>query len=487
MHKKMRLMWVARIVLTTLIGSAMVAQAAERLPPFEEISGELPDKTKYLIRKPAKWNGTVISDLDFRTRADHGIYRYLLSEGFGLSGTARRDDRYVNLSQRGDVERIQQVLEIFKTKFGKPKRVIAFGRSAGGGAALSAAENFPHTTDGAIAMCATTPFLSANHRFDFLFLLKAVLKPHDSTVVVHPFPSDRTAVVARWQEVVEAALRTPEGKAKIAFAFAAAQFPYFGHTNVKAGTAPPPEANDPQQVLSAMLDSVVPSLEPTISNLNQLNTNPAPMTWNVGADYARYFDNADPVQKKLVLDLYREAGLDLQKELDDIDRMPRVSMDAAGAAVWLNDPVQTPRGNPKIPLFHLHTDGDQAIAQEQAQVYFDQARRNGKAHLVRSATVHRGGHCNFTTAEEATAVKVMMQRLDSGQYGDTSPAALTALAAGLATEKANRGSAESSYAARTSNEISNFVPRQLRPFNGEWRLRTYSHEFVSVEAASARR
>lgn len=423
---------------------------------FTELEGRLPDQTFYLIRMPADWNGTVISDLDFRTRAEHGVYQYLLQHGFALSGTSRRDDRMINLSQRGDVERVQQVLAIFREKFGQPKRVIAYGRSAGGGAALAMAENYPQTTDGAIALCATTPFLSANHRFDFLFLLKGALAPDDASVIVHPLPEDRREVVARWKQVIEAARQTPQGRARIVFAFTAAQFPGFGHTGVETGTPPPANAKDSAQVIEAMLASVVPQLQGTIDNLYQLNTNPAPMVWNAGADYQAYFRNGDPQLKRIVKQLYSEAGLDFDQELARIDALPRVAMDGAGAAVWLDDPVQMPRGKLRVPLFHMHTDGDQSIAQEQSRVYFDNVRRNAAEDLLRTATVHRGGHCTFTTAEEVAAVAVMTRRLDTGKFGDTGPTALNALAASLGT-----------------GTESSFIARRLPPFNGEWRLRAW--------------
>ncbi len=52
----------------------------------------------------------------------------------------------------------------------------------------------------------------------------------------------------------------------------------------------------------------------------------------------------------------------------------------------------------------------------------------GYGDLYRTAFVHAAGHCNFTPGEVAAGIETLMQRLDNGGWGDTSPSALNELA-----------------------------------------------------------
>ena len=52
-------------------------------------------------------------------------------------------------------------------------------------------------------------------------------------------------------------------------------------------------------------------------------------------------------------------------------------------------------------------------------------------HLYRQAVVEGAGHCAFTVSERAAAVETVMQRLDTGRWGSTSPQKLNDLASSL--------------------------------------------------------
>jgi pimeloyl-ACP methyl ester carboxylesterase len=420
---------------------------------WTESAGRLDDGTEYLVRMPVAWNGIAVGDLDYKTRAEDAFYRELLKQGFAVAGTARRPDRLVNLSQREDVERVRAALRLLASQFSQPRLTVMYGRSAGGGAALVAAERFITEIDGVVATCATTPFLSGNHRFDLLYFLKALLAPDDPNIEVHPISEDIESSRESWLDLIDRAKASSAGRARISLAFTAAQFPGFGHAGLEEGTPPPIDPQDSQRVADAMVTSLAQLIEPTLRNLRQLNTNPAPMVWNDGADYSAYFDNVTPARRLVVEELYEEAGLDLSVDLDALGSQPRIRMDPSGVTVWRESPLQMSRGRPLVPVFRMHTTGDQSIALEQTEVYAQQVALSGSAHLVRTATVDRGGHCTFTLGEELTALRLLIDRLESGFWSDTEPATLNNLANGL-----------------DPNASHGFVKFDLLPFNGAWRL-----------------
>ena len=58
-----------------------------------EVRGAIPIRgTEYLIRVPANWNGTLISDLDYVSAAESPKHMYLLEHGYALCGTLRRPE-----------------------------------------------------------------------------------------------------------------------------------------------------------------------------------------------------------------------------------------------------------------------------------------------------------------------------------------------------------------------------------------------------------
>jgi hypothetical protein len=178
---------------------------------------------------------------------------------------------------------------------------------------------------------------------------------------------------------------------------------------------------------------------------------------NDGADYQKYWDNADPGAKAAVAALYQAAGLDVNAEIAVVNTSPRVPVNKAAATFWYSHNARTQRGTPKIPVYRMHTIGDPQVVASQIQVYNDQIRRNRLTPLYRSGYVDREGHITFTVAEYAAAMEVMMRRLDTGQWPDTSALSMNALAGAL-----NAGTGAQAQAR--------FIEFYYRRFNGEWRL-----------------
>jgi hypothetical protein len=79
----------------------------------------------------------------------------------------------------------------------------------------------------------------------------------------------------------------------------------------------------------------------------------------------------------------------------------------------------------------MHTTGDGLVVPENEQAYRSVVDRAGNADLLRQVFVHRAGHCTFTPAETIAAVQTLENRLSTGRWNLTSPAAMNAQAASL--------------------------------------------------------
>ncbi len=425
------------------------------VPTFSEIGpAQLADGTSYGIRVPTNppWNGTVINDLDYVGARNNARSLYWLSRGYAVSGIQRHPNRRYQYDPVSEVQNLFRVLDILEGNFGKPTRVIAFGTSAGGQLALAQAELVPNRVHGAVAGCATTPMYTSGMRYDAHFLVKALLAPNDPDLIFLGVPDDSSAITARWQEVIREATKTPEGRARLALVFAITQWPVW-----TLGSQPKPDFNDRDAVVEQIMLSAVQLPVPAVNTQFLFETQVGVWIGNDGADYKKYFANADPWTRNAVEHLYHQAGLSLKADLDTIEAAPRAVTNPAAAAFWLERNERTQRGDPQVPVFRYHTIGDPQAQTPQMQAYTDQVRRNGKQPLYRTAFVESAGHCAFTVAEHAAAMEALIRRLDTGKWESTTSHNLNALAQSLSPATGNQNQ-------------SRFIEYHLRKFNGEWRF-----------------
>ena len=75
-------------------------------------------------------------------------------------------------------------------------------------------------------------------------------------------------------------------------------------------------------------------------------------------------------------------------------------------------------GRMRIPVLTMHTTGDGLVVPENEQAYASVVRRAGDSRLLRQVFVNRAGHCAFTPAETITAVKTLLNRMQTGHWND---------------------------------------------------------------------
>ncbi|MGI5326927.1 hypothetical protein [Actinomadura nitritigenes] len=93
-------------------------------------------------------------------------------------------------------------------------------------------------------------------------------------------------------------------------------------------------------------------------------------------------------------------------------------------------------GKLSIPVLTLHTIGDPAGPVSDETAYRNTVDAAGRSAMLRQTFVHAAGHCTFTPAEVATAIRTLSTRIKAGHWPSTSPRSLTTVAKELDGEPA---------------------------------------------------
>ena len=380
------------------------------------------DGTPYRIAVPARWNGTLLLDLDFvpapRT-FPLPVHPWLLGRGYAVAGTARVMN---TVSASVWAHRLLQVLHVARKAHGRPDRVIAYGQSGGGATARAFAQELPHSIDGAVAL--STPGSGhvslLNQALDATFAAKALLAPDDDLLPLVGLPADLAPVEAQWRRVLAEAQETAGGRARIALSATLAQLPCWGLDTTAAGPPDPGDIPAVQEGLFLELDYLAAgrhraSLRQAVESLAGNSS------WNTGIDYAGLFAAAAAPARDVVAALYAQAGLDLAQDLAQVNAAPRIAADPAAVDYGRESSFD---GRLVKPLLAMTTTGDPLCPVSNAGPLESAARAAGAGELLRLLFVEAPGHCSFTMAEIGAAVATMTERIDTGRWPATSPAAM---------------------------------------------------------------
>lgn len=411
---------VALLVASVLIWTAPEAFAQSHLPLVER-RGVFPDGQEWQITVPANWNGTVINDLDRVRNPRPGRAELLLQRGFAYTGTLRHPDRYTNWNPRAESNNMVKVLDVFKAEFGQPEHVIQFGCSGGGSVGLSVAEDHPDRFDGVIALHASTPITTANMRLDLTFALKILLDPDDQLPLITT-PESTAAADTAWVNAFTAAQATAKGRARMALAGVLAQYAAWGSDS---DPVPKPDPEDKAAVQDALLKVVVDAARRAVTARPQWDQVAGQVSWNTGIDYRRFYENADPNHLRIVQDMYEQAELDIEADLDRINAGTRITATQEAVNYWRS---RTHTGAIGVPVLQISTIGDARTPAANMTGYQALVTRAGKNALYRQAFIDAPGHCTFNTAEMAAAVATLIQRIERGTWDDiTDPDKMNAL------------------------------------------------------------
>ncbi len=255
-----------------------------------------------------------------------------------------------------------------------------------------------------IATAAHIPVWQMNTFLDGWFVLKALIAP-DLAIVDLPVEASggtdhgtEGELPQAWRRAIDAAQRTPEGRARIALAFTIGQWPaWAGHQ-----LTPQPLPDDVAALQHSMYHTLFHNAENPGGEARirkELAASGQQLSWNTGVDYREYFANGNESFKKAVRQLYAEARADLDADIARVNAFPRVTA-SPYTLEWWNRPGRTAKGTPRIPLLRLHEVGDQQVPISLVQGYGDLIRANGKDDLYRFAAVNSPAHCNYTRGRD---------------------------------------------------------------------------------------
>jgi len=361
---------------------------------------------------PEHWNGTLLlfshgyqPTLRSPEMAPPGMEDELLDAGYALAASGYSAPGWAVAEAVPDQA---ATLEAFAEKFGKPKRTIAWGQSMGALVSVALAEEYPERIDGALPSCGSLAgsLGMMNEALDGAFAFKVLLAANTDVRVVKV--DDDMANAGRVNKVLERALTTAQGRARLALASALAELPSW------SGVKPtPPAPTD----LEGQLDEAAGAFTRGVflPRVDQERRAGGVFSWNTGIDYKEQLR----LSRRLawVSAMYAKAGLDLDQDLNALNSAPRIAADAHAVAYMRAHYV--PNGQLRIPVLSYHTTGDGMTSVEQQGAYKQRVREAGRSADLATAWVQRSGHCTFTPEEHWAALKTLEARLTSTKWSVT--------------------------------------------------------------------
>ncbi|GAA3839601.1 alpha/beta hydrolase [Streptomyces coacervatus] len=401
------------------------AEAAASTPPSGHYTGSLSDGATWIADVPEQWNGTVLlyshgfGHLEPRD-APNGSNQALLDAGYALVGSSYNPNG--PLWALNDAERDQfATLTAFRSTIGRAERVISVGQSMGGLINSQIARDGAGRIDGSLNVCGLVGggIDVANYQLDGQYTIATLLDPdHDHHLAGFTSLTQPAQVAAQLTDVVTAAQKTPEGRARLTLAAAYLNLPGWPDDKTPSGT-PGTAPTDYLPSLLSFFTGARYSIEQSAGGN---------VSWNAGVDYTALLKksaHADEVRKT-----YRAAGLDLHKDLATLTRNAHITADPQALAHARR--TSTTGQGLAVPLLDIHNNVDEIVPAEHETAFRTRIKAAGDSALLRQAYVDRAGHCNFTPAEIVAGVNTVNERVTTGRWGATATtAALQASAEAL--------------------------------------------------------
>jgi pimeloyl-ACP methyl ester carboxylesterase len=414
------------LIAVVLLLTQSNTQAQHNIRGVRTYSGNLSDGATYLIEVPQNWNGTLLlytQGYAFGTSVpavdtadasgipgDPLLRFYLLTHGYALAGSSASIGWRVHEALPEQIE----VLDTFDTLIGQPSRTIAWGHSLGGLISAGLIQRYPERFSGALVMCGVVGGSVGqwNQGLDAAFAFKTLLAPGSGLQLVNITDPDANIGIA--EQVLTDAQANPEGRARIALVAALTDLSGW----IDPFSPEPGPTDYVTQEANQFLDEQVSDFFAAFVLRAELEAraggNPS---WNTDVDYREQV--ALSIDYAEVRELYTQAGLDLDTDLEALYNASRIAADPV-ALDYLSQNIIF-NGQIQVPVLTLHTTDDDVVSVENEQAYADVVGRASNSALLRQIFVHRAGHCNFTEAETIAALQALNRRLDTGTWQDLDP------------------------------------------------------------------
>jgi putative CocE/NonD family hydrolase len=383
---------------------------------------------RWAIDMPAQWNGSLLLYGRGYTptlansapeTAPRGTREWLLEHGYALAASSYSAAGWALAEAPGDQI---DALDEFTQRFGKPKRTIAWGSSMGGLTTLAIVERYPSRIDGALSICGSVSgsLGMLNTALDGAFVFRTLLAADSDIRLVNIDDDSRNG--ARVRQALQVALRTPQGRARVALAATLAQIPPWTDAKAAEPAAADYAAQAAEQYKSFAMGVFLPRVD-------QEKRAGGVYSWNTGVDYRRQLQLSG--RSGFVRAMYKSAGLDLNADLATLNAAPRIAADPKAVAYMRANYV--PGGKLDVPVLTMQTIGDGLTVPATHGSLLEIVQAAGRARQLAQLYVRGAGHCAFTLAEQVVALKVLEQKLYSGRW-NISPSQLKQYAADVSGE-----------------------------------------------------
>lgn len=394
--------------------------------------GALPSGSRFLIEVPGDWNGILllaqrplpVGPGDAPWDDDEPLLAALLGRGCALAGSA--NTVFWPLERCfGDQA---PLLDTFDRLVDPPRHTIAWGPSIGGIMTAGLVQLMPERLSGALPLCGNLAGGVATHNreLDIAFVVSVLLAPDSPLELVHITEPAKNLEVA--ESILQEAQSTPSGRARLALAAAIGNIPGWYEP---ASPEPPEEDLVARQHAQFQWFEEVGFLVFFFLRAQVENHSGGNPSWNTDVDYRGLL--AGSIEAPEVEGLYALADLDLDADLDTLERAPRITADPAGVS-YLERHIVFSGNLGGVPVLTVHTDGDGLVPPCNERAYAEVVAGADQTDSLRQLYIHRGGHCSFTTAETLTALQALMDRIDIGIWPVLDPEALNAAADALGPE-----------------------------------------------------
>ena len=381
------------------------AFAADRGDKPATRTGKTAAGADWAAEVPANWNGTLLlwgrgysPKKGMPEVAPPTWKQALLDKGYALAASNYGAEGWA-LAEAVPAQRA--AIDAFAGVYGQPRRTIAWGQSMGGLVSTAMAEHRQPKIAGAIAMCPSIggALGMMNMGLDGAFVLRTLAAPDAGLELVGI--TDDMANGRRAQAAVAAALKTPEGRARLALAGVIGGIPGWTRRD-----APRPADGDYEAQVDEIGAAFVMGV--FLPRQDQERRAGGVFSWNTGIDYAAQLGKSG--RRAMVEALYRKAGLSLDADLARLAAAPRVA--AKPGAVDYMRRNYTPNARPLVPVISLQAIGDGATSPSLQQAYVDAAGPR----MVQGLWLDAAGHCGMSKEAAIGALAQLEQRLDEGRW-----------------------------------------------------------------------
>jgi len=407
-------------------------------------TGTTSDGGQWIADVPSSWNGTLLlysHGFGPTTNAaadapDPNTKAALLADGYALAGSSYQPsppgswwaldsalaDQFQTLST------VEQTVLPHSTT-----HVFAVGTSMGGLISALEDEHSNGRLQGALTTCGIVAggINLNNYQLDGEYAMDQLLAGGAIQLVhfTNPF-GDALAAANQFDVVAQQAQNTAAGRARLALAMSLMNVATWA-----PGQPMPALSNYAEQAHQQFLVQFLPAGGPSPIQTTQDfvefgrpwidQASGGSATWTKGVNFGLLL--AESPYAPEVISLYRQAGLNLWADLENLTRNANITADPA--AVRSLEQTSVPTGRLQVPELDMHTISDQLVPVQQENYYRNTVAFAGRSDLLRQAFVQRQLHCNFTPSELVAGVQAVQQRVETGRWGNLAdPAVLNAAA-----------------------------------------------------------